>query len=261
MIHVVKLYFIALTGLFAYAAFVQTKIISSTSIANNFVLFSVFGVLYTIVVFMIGWALMSHLSHVLSGISIAYKHIGQMRYLKSLVFPDNIFAAKSIMPMMYNEVPVTYSKDLPLIFSVTNYLVLLISFYYLSMSCNWFIAYNATTTVLMIVATTYPSSYLNFYKKISCARLVTPEKNELVTKIQLDELLQNAKNESSYAGKKAELKALGILFVFVKLVLLALFFLVMDAYKYVIAIEMIIIVLFIYLQYRIGIHLMKAIPG
>ena len=182
-IGIIKLYILTLTGLFGYAAFLQTKILYRTTkqpifFDGSHFTYSIFGIFFSLLVFVIGWALQSYLSHVISGISISYKHISNMRKLKSCIFPNDDFKEHSIMPCYHTKVSVFYSQHLPIIFNIINLMTLLMIYYFLQVSVFWFFSYLISSVIIFIFGIYYPTSCQNFYKEIMCALRVTPYKQE-----------------------------------------------------------------------------------
>lgn len=223
-ISIVKLYLVSLTGLLGYAAFVQTKVFANQPAGDiKFLMFSIFGISYTLIVFCLGWVLLSYLSHIICGISLSYKHISNMRFLKSLIFPNNSFCNNSIMPTHHSGVPIMFSRDLPIIFSIVNFLTLLLIYYYLVISVNHFWAFNITTFVLSIFAIFYPNACINFYKEILCAKLVTPHKNEEYVRSVINRKMNILKSTSYYKNKISLLKNAFIVFLIAKVSHVALY--------------------------------------
>lgn len=212
----VKVYFILISGLLGYAAFLQTKILNLPH-SDDFLMFSIFGIIFTFIVFLSGWILLSYISHITSGVSKAYKHISNMRSLKSNFFSGDVFKEHSIMPLNHREVPVRYSRHLPIIFNITNFAVLLMIFYFLNISLIFFWAFSITTLVLSFFAIYYPTACTNFYKHITVAERIKPGKSEVKMTIAIERLLKYQKKNKPYKILKNTLIFLFILFFVIKI--------------------------------------------
>lgn len=185
--------------------------------AKAFCFFQFFGVIFTLIVFLVGWALLSYLSHITAGITKAYKHISNMRYLKSKLFEGNEFAEYTIMPISADAVPVRYSSHLPIIFSIINGASLLMMLYFLELQMDLFWSFFITTLVLALFGIYYPTACTNFYKHLKVAEKIKPGQSEIVITAAIERLLSSQKKKDPYKTQKRVMMMFMINFLILKI--------------------------------------------
>ena len=175
----VRIYLTVLFALFAYIAFVQTKILAETQLrsSDDLMIFGVFGVLTTLVVFFLGWVLLDFVTNIMFSAVVHYKHVGYMRKLKAEIFGRK-FVEHSIAPIAARKIPLKRSRHLPIIFSIVNLLLLCTNYYFFSLFMMFESAFTCTIVILGIFALCYPNACAKYYEELLIAQRVRPGLDE-----------------------------------------------------------------------------------
>jgi len=229
-INAIKLYLVGITGLLGYAAYVQTKIHQDIILGQNssYVAYSIFGLLFAFLIFILGWTMLSYLSHIIASITKSHKHISAMRYLKSKYFLDNSFTDNAIMPTSPKSVPAFYSDHLPVIFSMINFSALLMFFYFLQLSFGNYISFWVTSIVLAVFAIFYPTACSKFYKQMIAAHRVLPGKNEHYIISIIDRKIRQLKVSEKYKKTQGWIIFFYVFYFIVKIFGIILFLMGQD---------------------------------
>jgi hypothetical protein len=158
----VQTYLVAITGLFAIAAFFAKD--GKLSVQASAV-----GVVYSLVVFFMGWVFLSVIAHKVAMIHMLYKHVAGMRELRAKAHPE----LESAYVLPKGRTPVKYGSligQLPYLFFAFNFVLF-------AGGLSFFLAphtrYHQTVAVVVAICTLlgtfYPIVCISFNKHLSCA--------------------------------------------------------------------------------------------
>jgi len=158
----VQTYLVAITGLFAIAAFFAKD--GKLTLQASSV-----GVVYSIVVFFIGWVFLSVIAHKVAMIQMLYKHVAGMRELRAKNHP--ILESAYVLPK--GRTPVKYGSligQLPYLFFAFNFVLFAggISFF-LAPHTQYHQTVSVVVAICTILGTFYPVVCISFNKHLSCA--------------------------------------------------------------------------------------------
>lgn len=159
----VQIYLLALFGFFSLAGFLFRKETTSSSLYNVDVII----IACAIIIFFLGWLLLSALAHKVSIINLIYKHLATMR-LGRIEHINNIFIKGYAFPLSSKEIKLPgMIKHMPYLFFVLNYNILC--------GCVFFIAYkyfgilnaiNISICTAVLAGLFYPRVCVTFNKHI-----------------------------------------------------------------------------------------------
>jgi hypothetical protein len=192
----VKIYASVVFGMFVYAAYIQTNI---KPIPNTtFQFYAVIGIAITILVFILGWALLAFITNTIFAAVVHYKHVSHMRRLKTIIVGE-AFRANCILPIAAQEVPLKYAKLLPIAFSVINLLLLCSSYYFIALITKPSTAASYTMLCIGFFAYWYPNVFSRYNEEIFISQLMSPKRDEKYIRKMLQECVQ--RNESKKIHK------------------------------------------------------------
>lgn len=158
----VQTYLVAITGLFAIAAFFARD--GKLSVQASAV-----GIVYSLVVFFMGWVFLSVIAHKVAMIHMLYKHIAGMRDLRAKAHPELEFAY--VLPK--GRTPVKYGSligQLPYLFFAFNFILFAGGLaYFLAPHTRYHQTVGVVVTVCTLLGTFYPVVCISFNKHLTCA--------------------------------------------------------------------------------------------
>ena len=180
-LNAVKIYLAVLSGLLAYAAFVQTKVINNVAStpppSDNYFMYAVFGIMATFLVFFLGWILLDFITGVVFSTIMHYKHVSYMRSIKGDIFGKQ-FLDKCIVPISAKKISMKRSRHLPATFSIINLLLLCLNYYFFSCFLDNSHALTYTMGIIAFFAIYYPNVCAKYNEEITIAQRMRPTNNE-----------------------------------------------------------------------------------
>ena len=189
----INLYLIALGAAFSLASFLLGNFPPPPNKPPRLLLL---GYASGTIVFIIGWLLLSFLSHRLATNILLFKHINVFRHRRlEVIGKSEEFAPGYVFPLDPEQVE-TYTPGLlhqmPYIFFTINYCVLVgTTYFYSSMCFEFFVSASHALTYGAIFGILYPRSCIVFKKHIWCAL----HANTLAQKKQLEKQYESLSNK------------------------------------------------------------------
>ena len=177
----IKIYLLIFFGMFAYAAFLQTKIIGNNSISlpsEKYFMYALFGVIVTVMTSAMGWILLDYITGLVYKAIINYKHISYMRMLSSSLFFNDSLNNHCILPVGCSIVHLERTRHLPLIFSVINILLLGMNYYFLQTAFLPKTALTITYLIIFVFAIFFPNACKKLEEEKIIAQKMTPGSND-----------------------------------------------------------------------------------
>lgn len=195
----IKIYLAIVFGFFAYISFLQTKIVTiANPIPNDmYSVFSIFGILLTSFIFIIGWILLDFITNSIFTSVVHYKHVSYMRSLKASVIGE-VFYKHCIVPLSAKKINLKRSRQLPIIFSVFNFLLLCANYYFFSISQAATIAATYTMVIMGVFALFYPNVCAKYYEELLIAQRMKPGKDESRIRHIVRKRIKSNKNEPTH---------------------------------------------------------------
>lgn len=211
----IKIYLLLFFALFAYASFVQTKILSlEQGLETSYFMYSSFGVILTLMTFASGWILLDYITGLIYKAIVNYKQIGYLRKLSSEQFFNNSLKNYFILPIGISEIHLTRSKHLPLAFSAINLLLLTMIYYFLQISLEVKTSLTITFSILFIFSIFFPNACKKLEEEKSIARKLAPNKtDESKTRTAIGKMKSENKNTQEYKILNYTLWGLGMIFL------------------------------------------------
>ena len=201
-----KVYFSIFLALFGYIYFIEKRLVINnirTELpSNEYFIFGLFGVILTLLVFIIGWALLDNLTKAIYKSIKHYKHISNMRYIISRTFEDDIFNKNSILPLKRKNIPVRISAQVPVIGSFINFALLFLTTYFLSLFLTFSVSLIITSLIMTLLSVFYSNQLEKHFEEILIAQKLTPKTSESRLKELIKGFVKLKKENKNYVKTK-----------------------------------------------------------
>lgn len=201
-----KIYLSIILALFGYIYFVENRLILNgkrTAIPNDdYFIFGIFGVIITLIVFIVGWALLDNVTKSVYNSIKNYKHISNLRYIVSTTFEDDVFRRHSILPLKRDKIPVRISAQVPVFGALFNFGLLILISYFFSLFIPFQQSILITTMILTIISILYSNQLEKHFEEILFAQKIKPASDEVQLKCVIREFVKSNKLNRNYKNAR-----------------------------------------------------------
>lgn len=219
-----KVYFSIILALFGYIYFIENRLVINnvrTDLpSKEYFIFGLFGVILTLLVFIIGWSLLDNITKAIYKSIKHYKHISNMRYIVSETYEEGIFKKYSILPLNRKNIPVRISAQVPVIGSFINFILLFLITYFLGLFLPFSVSLLMTTFTMTILSVFYSNQLEKHFEELLIAQKLTPQTSEKKVKERIDDFVKIKKKNVNYIKTKKWYVASLIVFSVATLILL-----------------------------------------